>query len=107
MTPEALIRCIDFRYITDAITPEEALDILQRRMPGRAARSAEMQATGYPSYTTSAGWLGFSDEQLRELCRESIRGGWSHFKIKVGADLSDDIRRATIIRVRAVVGERG
>jgi L-fuconate dehydratase len=104
MTPEEIVRCIDFRYITDAIAPEEALDLLQRRMPGRAARSAEMQATGYPSYTTSAGWLGFSDEQLRELCRESIRDGWSHFKIKVGADLSDDIRRATIIREE--IGDR-
>jgi L-fuconate dehydratase len=98
MTPGEIVRCIDFRYITDALTPAEAQEILERQMPGRGARVAEMRASGYPSYTTSAGWLGFSDGQLRELCQEAIRGGWSHFKIKVGGDLNDDIRRATIIR---------
>ena len=98
MTPEEIVRCIDFRYITDALTPEEAVGILREQLPGRAARTAEMVASGYPSYTTSAGWLGFSDQQLRELCREAIQGGWSHFKIKVGADIDDDMRRATIIR---------
>jgi L-fuconate dehydratase len=104
MTPEEIVRCIDFRYITDALTPDEALEILRQQVPGRAARTAEMLASGFPSYTTSAGWLGFSDDQLRELCRDAIRGGWSHFKIKVGGDLDDDIRRATIIRQE--IGER-
>jgi L-fuconate dehydratase len=104
MTPEEIVRCIDFRYITDALTPTEAREILHRLMPGRAARTEEMQANGFPSYTTSAGWLGFTDDQLRELCREAIQGGWSHFKIKVGADIDDDIRRATIIRQE--IGER-
>ena len=104
MTPEEIVRCIDFRYITDALNPEEALEILSRQMPGRAARTADMRYRGYPSYTTSASWLGFTDDQLRELCRGAIRGGWSHFKIKVGADIDDDIRRATIIRQE--IGER-
>jgi L-fuconate dehydratase len=104
MPPEEIVRSIDFRYITDAITPAEALDLLTHNRPGRAAREAEMQAVGYPAYTTSAGWLGFTDAQLRELCREAIAEGWSHFKIKVGADLDDDIRRATIIREE--IGDR-
>jgi L-fuconate dehydratase len=104
MTPEEIVGCIDFRYITDALTPAEALEILHKQNPGRAARIAEMQSTGFPSYTTSAGWLGFTDDQLRQLCREAISGGWSHFKIKVGGDIEDDIRRATIIREE--IGER-
>jgi L-fuconate dehydratase len=104
MTPEDIVRCIDFRYITDALTPEEALEMLRKQLPGRAARTAEMQQSGYPSYTTSAGWLGFTDDQLRDLCREAIQGGWSHFKVKVGADIDDDIRRATIIREE--IGDR-
>ncbi|HEY7236323.1 MAG TPA: L-fuconate dehydratase [Gemmatimonadaceae bacterium] len=98
MTPEALVRCIDFRYITDALTPTEALAILERNAATRAAREAEMLRDGYPAYTTSAGWLGYSDETIRRLCREGIAQGWSHFKIKVGRDLRDDVRRAAIIR---------
>jgi L-fuconate dehydratase len=98
MSPEQLVACIDFRYITDALTPEEALQILKRNAPTKAEREAEMLKVGYPAYTTSAGWLGYSDEKLRRLCREAIADGWTHFKQKVGADLDDDIRRATIIR---------
>ncbi|MSU61429.1 MAG: L-fuconate dehydratase [Pedosphaera sp.] len=98
MTPDQLVACVDFRYITDAITPDEARDLLQRLEPSKAAREAEMRARGYPAYTTSAGWLGYSDEKLRRLCREAIAEGWGHLKIKVGRDLSDDIRRCTIIR---------
>jgi L-fuconate dehydratase len=104
MTPEQVVECIDFRYITDALTPAEALEILREKRSGRAAREAKMLAAGYPAYTTSAGWLGFTDQQLRELCREAIANGWSHFKIKVGADIEDDIRRATIIREE--IGDR-
>jgi L-fuconate dehydratase len=104
MTPEAIVRCIDFRYITDALTPDEALQILRARVSGRASRIDDMRARGYPSYTTSAGWLGFTDAQLRQLCRDAIADGWSHFKIKVGGDLADDIRRATIIREE--IGDR-
>jgi L-fuconate dehydratase len=98
MAPEQLVSCIDFRYITDALTPREALEILSRHASTRAAREAEMRGRGYPAYTTSAGWLGFTDAQLRELCREAIAQGWTHFKIKVGADQQDDLRRCAIIR---------
>src|SRR5438093_3516151 len=98
MTPEQLVACVDFRYITDALTPEEALDILRRNEPTRAAREAEMRQHGFPAYTTSAGWLGYSDEKLRRLCREGLAAGWSHFKINVGVNIEDDIRRARIIR---------
>ncbi len=98
LTPEQLVRCIDFRYLTDAITPDEARELLQRLAPTKAAREAEMRERGYPAYTTSAGWLGYSDDKLRRLCREAIAQGWNHLKIKVGRDLADDIRRCTIIR---------
>jgi L-fuconate dehydratase len=98
ISPEELVRCVDFRYITDALTPTEAMAILHRHRPTRAAREAELRANGYPAYTTSAGWLGYSDEKIRALCREGVAQGWSHFKIKVGRDLDDDVRRARIIR---------
>jgi L-fuconate dehydratase len=98
MSPEQLVACIDFRYITDALTPEEALGILRRNVATRAQREAEMLQRGYPAYTTSAGWLGYSDEQLRSLCREAIARGWTQFKLKVGANLQDDLRRIRIMR---------
>jgi L-fuconate dehydratase len=98
MTPEQLTSCIDFRYITDAITPAEATEILGENFSSRADRVELMQRDGYPSYTTSAGWLGYSDEKLRAQCRDLMSRGWSHFKIKVGRDLDDDIRRCRIIR---------
>ena len=98
MTPEALVRCVDFRYITDAITPEEALALLQANAATRNNREAEMHEHGYPAYTTSSGWLGYSDEKIRRLCREALADGWTHFKIKVGADIEDDVRRCTILR---------
>ncbi|QIN80832.1 fuconate dehydratase [Rubrobacter marinus] len=98
MSPEEIVRCVDFRYITDAITPEEALEILRRNEGTKAEREAEMLEEGFPAYTTSAGWLGYGDEKLRRLCREAIAEGWSHLKIKVGTDVDDDVRRASIIR---------
>ena len=98
MTPEELVRAVPFRYITDALTPDEALDILRRQLPGRAAREAEMRADGYPAYTTSTGWLGYPDEKVRRLCREGVAAGWRYFKIKVGVDLAADIRRVGIVR---------
>lgn len=98
MTPEEFVRCIDFRYITDAITPAEALEIVQRNAPTRAARIAELQERGFPAYTTSTGWLGYPDEKVRRLCREALAAGWTHFKIKVGADIEDDCRRAALMR---------
>ena len=98
MTPEELVRCVDFRYITDALTPAQALEILRRLAPTRAERERELVVRGYPAYTTSAGWLGYPDEKIRRLCREGVAEGWSHFKIKVGRDLADDVRRAALVR---------
>ena len=98
MSPEELISCIDFRYITDAITREEALEILHRNEASKPDREAEMLEDGFPAYTTSAGWLGYSDERLRSLVREAVGKGWTHFKMKVGGDIEDDVRRAALIR---------
>ncbi len=98
MTPEELIGCVDFRYITDALEPEEALHMLRCAAPTKKRRTAEMVAAGYPAYTTSAGWLGYSDEKIRRLCREAIAQGWNHIKLKVGASLDDDIRRLRVAR---------
>ena len=98
MTPEELVSCIDFRYITDAITPDEALGTLREHAPTRSAREVELLRDGYPAYTTSAGWLGYSDETIRNLCREGIAAGWSHFKIKVGVNPEDDLRRCALVR---------
>ena len=98
MSPEELVRCVPFRYITDAITPEEALGILRENEGTKVEREGEMLREGFPAYTTSAGWLGYSDEKIRRLCREAVEAGWGHVKIKVGADVEDDERRARIVR---------
>ncbi len=98
MSPEELVAAIDFRYVTDALTPAAALELLRARQPTRATREAEIRRSGYPAYTTSAGWLGYPDEKIRRLCREGVANGWSHFKIKVGRDVQDDVRRAAIVR---------
>ena len=98
MPAEQLVSCIDFRYITDAITPAEAIAILKQNESTKAARIAEMQKTGYPAYTTSAGWLGYPDDKIRRLCKEAISEGFTHIKIKVGRDIDDDVRRCQIIR---------
>lgn len=97
-TPEQFLKCIDFRYITDAITPDEALNMLKKLEPTKAERIKQLEEQGYPAYTTSAGWLGYSDEKIRRLCREAVNEGFTHLKIKVGRDLQDDIRRLKIIR---------
>lgn len=98
MTPEQLVSCIDFTYITDAITPSEALQMLKEKEGSKQERIANLLASGYPAYTTSAGWLGYSDDKMRRLCREAKEQGFKHMKIKVGSDLDDDMRRAAIIR---------
>lgn len=98
MRPEEILRLIDFRYLTDAITPNEALELLRAAEPGKAERIARLNAEGYPCYTTSAGWLGYSDAKLRRLCQEAKDAGFTHTKFKVGRDLEDDIRRLTIAR---------
>ena len=98
MSPEELVRCIDFTYITDAINKEEALQILKEKEKGKDTRRAHLVENGYPAYTTSAGWLGYSDEKIRRLCREAKIEGFTHIKMKVGSDLQDDIRRSKLIR---------
>jgi L-fuconate dehydratase len=98
MSPEEIVDIVDFRYMTDAITREEALAILRKAEPGKAERIARLEAQGYPCYTTSAGWLGYDDDKLRRLCKEAIDAGFNHIKMKVGRDLEDDIRRLTIAR---------
>jgi len=98
MTPAELLRCVAFRYITDAITPAEALAVLERNAPTRPEREANLRATGFPAYTTSTGWLGYSDDKVRRLCREALAQGWTHFKIKVGVNIEDDCRRAALMR---------
>ena len=98
MTPEELVDVADLRYLSDALTRDEALGILRSQQAGRAERIAELERTGYPVYTTSAGWLGYSDEKLRRLCQEAVDGGYGHIKLKVGASLEDDVRRCEIAR---------
>ncbi|MDX1366706.1 L-fuconate dehydratase [Pseudomonas sp.] len=98
MSPEQLVSCLDFRFVTDVLTPEEALAMLKRKASGKARREQEMHEQGYPGYTTSAGWLGYSDEKIRRLAREALAEGWTHFKQKVGGDLQEDMRRASILR---------
>ncbi len=98
MSPEEIVRLIDFRYITDCITPEEALALLKERAVGKDERRARLQREGYPCYTTSAGWLGYPDDKLRRLAQEAVDAGFHHIKLKVGRDQADDIRRLRIAR---------
>ncbi|MCA1177374.1 MULTISPECIES: L-fuconate dehydratase [unclassified Pantoea] len=98
MSPQELVRCIDFRYLTDCITPDEALALLTAQQAGKAERIRQLEQHGYPCYTTSAGWLGYDDDKLRRLCQQAVDAGFSHIKLKVGRDLEDDIRRVRIAR---------
>jgi L-fuconate dehydratase len=102
MTPEEIVSLVDFRYLTDALTPSDALGILRSAVPGRDARRAELLATGYPAYTTTPGWLGYDDAKLDRLCREAVADGFAQIKLKVGADRADDVRRLSI--ARAAIG---
>jgi L-fuconate dehydratase len=98
MPPDALVAMIDFRYLTDALTSEEALEILRRAEPGRAERASVLRSSGYPAYTTSPGWLGYSDSKLQRLAREAVADGFTQIKLKVGANLDDDVRRVRLAR---------
>ncbi|MGN9842568.1 L-fuconate dehydratase [Nonomuraea sp. H19] len=98
MTPEELADVADLSYLSDVLTRDEAVALLQELAPTRADRVAELAESGYPCYTTSAGWLGYSDEKLRRLCQEAVEAGYKHVKLKVGANLDDDIRRLRIAR---------
>lgn len=98
MTPEEVVALVDFRYLTDALTPEEALEILRRAEPGRAERTARLRERGFPAYTTTPGWLGYSDEKLQRLSREAVAEGFTQIKLKVGADVEEDERRMRLAR---------
>jgi len=98
MTPEQLVACIDFRYIEDALTPAQALDLLHLSAGTRVQREAEMLRDGFPAYTTSAGWMGYSDEKIAALAREAVAAGFDHLKLKVGANPEDDLRRGRALR---------
>ena len=102
MTPAQIVSLVDFRYLTDAISPAAARNLLERTAEGKAARIAELERRGYPAYTTSPGWLGYTDEHLAILLREAVRNGFSQVKLKVGASLEDDVRRCKL--AREVVG---
>lgn len=95
---EKIVDIVDFRYLTDVLTRDEALEILKRAETGKTERLEQLKRDGYPCYTTSAGWLGYPDDKLRRLCQEVIDAGFNHIKMKVGRDLDDDIRRLTIAR---------
>jgi L-fuconate dehydratase len=98
MTPEELVSLVDFRYLSDALTPDEALAILRAAEPGRAERAARLRAEGYPAYTTSPGWLGYSDDKLVRLAKEAVADGFTQIKLKVGGSLHDDVRRLALAR---------
>ncbi|TCC46975.1 L-fuconate dehydratase [Kribbella pittospori] len=105
MSPEQLVDAADLRYLSDVLTPAQAVQLLARQETGRKQRIAELEASGYPCYTTSAGWLGYSDAKLRRLCEEAVAAGYKHVKLKVGSVLADDIRRCGI--AREVLGPDG
>ena len=98
LEPCQLLKAIDFRYIDDAITPDEARKILEKARAGKADRLALLEEQGYPAYTTSVGWFGYSEEKIRRLSKEALADGWTHFKLKVGGDPADDLRRGHIVR---------
>jgi L-fuconate dehydratase len=98
LTPEQIVDLVDFRYLSDALTREQALDILRAAEPGREERIAALRADGFPGYTTTPGWLGYSDEKLARLSREAVEAGFGQIKLKVGANPADDIRRLGIAR---------
>jgi L-fuconate dehydratase len=102
MTPEEIVALVDWRYLSDALTADEALDMLRRAEPGRAVREAALLTGGYPAYTTSPGWLGYDDEKVARLAKEAVADGFRQIKLKVGADIDDDLRRMRI--ARAAVG---
>jgi L-fuconate dehydratase len=98
MTPEEIVGLLDFRYLEDALTPDEALGILRAAEPGKAERIAELLRSGHPAYTTTPGWIGYSDEKLVKLSRQAVSDGFTQIKLKVGADIADDVRRMSLAR---------
>src|SRR5581483_3273407 len=98
MSPREIVDAVDFTYITDAITPDEALDLLSGVSSSRADREAQLRAEGYPAYVTSVGWMGYDDAKVERLCHEALADGWTAFKMKVGGNPAEDARRAALIR---------
>ena len=98
MEPEQIASVIDFRYISDALTRDEAVALLRERRAGIDSRLQRLKTDGYPAYTTSVGWFGFSDEKIERLCDEALAEGWTHFKLKVGGAPTEDLRRARLVR---------
>jgi L-fuconate dehydratase len=103
LSPAEIVSMVDFRYLADAITPDEALAMLERGAAGKAERAEILERDGYPAYSTTPGWLGYSDELMAELCAQAVSDGFGIVKLKVGARLEDDIRRCRI--AREAVGE--
>ena len=106
MSPEELVAQVDFRWLSDALTGDEALDILRRARPGRARAHRALLERGYPAYTTTPGWLGYADEKLARLSREAVADGFSQIKLKVGATIEDDVRRMRTAREAVGAGVR-
>jgi L-fuconate dehydratase len=98
MSPREVVNCVDFRYIDDALSPDEALEMLERQAPGKQDREAKLLREGYPAYTTSTGWIGYSEDRVRALCREALAQGWTAFKVKVGGAPAEDARRLALVR---------
>jgi L-fuconate dehydratase len=98
MTPEQIASCVDYTYITDALTRDEAIELLARHRATRGDRERTLLASGYPAYTTSVGWFGYTDDYIRAACRQAIADGWTHFKVKVGGSPADDERRVRMVR---------
>ena len=98
LSPQQIVDLVDFRHLTDQLTPGEALAILTHAREGREQRRRELLERGYPAYTTSAGWLGYSDEKVTRLVGEALEAGFTHLKIKVGNDIDDDLRRLKMVR---------
>lgn len=98
LEPSQILKAVDFRYIDDALTPAEATEILEKARSGKAERLALLKEQGYPAYTTSVGWFGYSEEKIRRLCYEALAEGWTHFKLKVGGEPAEDLRRGRIVR---------
>ena len=98
MSGEELYELVDWNYLSDVVGKEEIITYLDSTAKTASTRISALEESGYPAYTTSAGWLGYTDEKMRELLREAVDAGWTTFKMKVGSDLDDDKRRARLIR---------
>lgn len=98
LPPRQIVDIVDWRYLTDAMTPDQAMDLLIKAQPGRPEREAALLARGYPAYTTTPGWLGYQDDKLVRLAREAVADGFTLIKLKVGANVDDDVRRMRLVR---------